>query len=81
MESLGVNLIQVLAERVRFELTSPVKGCRFSRPVHSTALPPLRRGRRSWASNWANVILSYNGGGIRRGFDIELGEPARHQNR
>jgi hypothetical protein len=31
-----------LAERVRFELTSPVKGLRFSRPVHSTALPPLR---------------------------------------
>ncbi len=30
-----------LAERVRFELTSPVKDCRFSRPVHSTALPPL----------------------------------------
>ena len=29
------------AERVRFELTSPVKGLRFSRPVHSTALPPL----------------------------------------
>jgi hypothetical protein len=31
-----------MAERVRFELTSPVKGLRFSRPVHSTALPPLR---------------------------------------
>jgi hypothetical protein len=27
---------------VRFELTSPVKGLRFSRPVQSTALPPLR---------------------------------------
>jgi hypothetical protein len=33
---------QFLAERVRFELTSPVKDLRFSRPVHSTALPPLR---------------------------------------
>jgi hypothetical protein len=32
----------LLAERVRFELTSPLRGCRFSRPVHSTALPPLR---------------------------------------
>src|SRR5665213_1758918 len=31
-----------MAERVRFELTSPVKGLRFSRPVHSTTLPPLR---------------------------------------
>src|SRR5450755_619863 len=32
-----------LAERVRFELTRPVRVCRFSRPVHSTALPPLHR--------------------------------------
>ena len=31
-----------LAERVGFEPTSPVKGCRFSRPVYSTTLPPLR---------------------------------------
>src|SRR5712675_2253376 len=37
-----VELKLRLAERVRFELTSPVRGCRFSRPVHSTALPPLR---------------------------------------
>src|SRR5262245_4922219 len=33
----------IVAERVGFEPTSPVKGLRFSRPVHSTALPPLRR--------------------------------------
>ena len=32
---------QVVAERVRFELTKPVKVLRFSRPVQSTALPPL----------------------------------------
>jgi hypothetical protein len=31
-----------LAERARFELAVPVRGRRFSRPVHSTALPPLR---------------------------------------
>src|ERR1700730_363650 len=31
-----------MAERVRFELTSPVRSLRFSRPVQSTALPPLR---------------------------------------
>jgi hypothetical protein len=31
-----------LAERVRFELTMVLLPCRFSRPVHSTALPPLR---------------------------------------
>ena len=33
--------LAILAERVRFELTVPVKERRFSRPVHSTALPPL----------------------------------------
>jgi hypothetical protein len=31
----------LLAERGRFELPSPVKGCQFSRLVQSTALPPL----------------------------------------
>jgi hypothetical protein len=34
-----------LAERVRFELTSPVRSLRFSRPVQSTALPPLHSNR------------------------------------
>ena len=37
-----VALVGAMAERVRFELTSPVKGLRFSRPVQSTALPPLQ---------------------------------------
>src|SRR5882672_4048969 len=31
-----------LAERARFELARLVRVCRFSRPVHSTALPPLQ---------------------------------------
>ncbi len=31
-----------LAEGVGFEPTSHFRDCRFSRPVHSTALPPLR---------------------------------------
>jgi hypothetical protein len=31
-----------MAEEVRFELTEPVKVQRFSRPPHSTTLPPLR---------------------------------------
>src|SRR5690349_11728646 len=31
-----------MAVRVRFELTDPVKGQRFSRPPHSTTLPPHR---------------------------------------
>ena len=33
-----------LAESVRFELTRILRPCRFSRPVHSTALPTLRAG-------------------------------------
>ena len=31
-----------MAERVGFEPTKGANPCRFSRPVHSTALPPLR---------------------------------------
>jgi hypothetical protein len=30
-----------MAEREGFEPSKPVKTCRFSRPVHSTTLPPL----------------------------------------
>src|SRR4051812_28647553 len=33
---------KVVAERVGFEPTGPVRDRRFSRPEHSTALPPLR---------------------------------------
>jgi hypothetical protein len=36
----------ILAERGRFELPKLLRACRFSRPVHSTALPPLRSDRR-----------------------------------
>ncbi len=31
-----------MAEAVRFELTNGLPRCRFSRPVHSTALPRFR---------------------------------------
>ena len=31
-----------LADGVGFEPTSRLRGCRFSRPVYSTALPPIR---------------------------------------
>src|SRR5579863_7573331 len=41
-DPVGREFAQRLAERVRFELTRAVRPCRFSRPVHSTALPPLR---------------------------------------
>lgn len=37
------SLFCFVAERVRFELTDPVKGLRFSRPVQSATLPPLRK--------------------------------------
>ena len=32
-----------LADRVGFEPTKGLHPCRFSRPVHSTALPPVRQ--------------------------------------
>lgn len=38
-------ITDVLAEGVGFEPTKAVKPCRFSRPVHSTALPALRGER------------------------------------
>ena len=40
--SLALPKIGKLAVRVRFELTEPVKVQRFSRPPHSTTLPPHR---------------------------------------
>jgi hypothetical protein len=33
----------LMAEGVGFEPTKGFHPCRFSRPVHSTALPPLRK--------------------------------------
>src|SRR6516165_8081178 len=39
---IASNLLFILAERGRFELPKLLRACRFSRPVHSTALPPLR---------------------------------------
>jgi len=33
----------VMAEGVGFEPTRNLRSCRFSRPVHSTALPPFRK--------------------------------------
>src|SRR6516165_5160201 len=38
---IASNLLFILAERGRFELPKLLRACRFSRPVHSTALPPL----------------------------------------
>jgi hypothetical protein len=40
-----------MAERVGFEPTVPLRGRRFSRPVHSTALPPLLFGSRWLSTN------------------------------
>ena len=38
----GPGVQGIVAERVGFEPTKGSHPCRFSRPVHSTALPPLR---------------------------------------
>jgi hypothetical protein len=40
---LRVLLPNVETDGVGFEPTSDFRRCRFSRPVHSTALPPIRR--------------------------------------
>jgi|GEM_PF-3972372 hypothetical protein len=39
------NMPNAEADGVGFEPTSRFRDCRFSRPVHSTALPPVRRDR------------------------------------
>jgi hypothetical protein len=41
-EMTGIDVRCHLAEAVRFELTNVLRRCRFSRPVHSTALPRFR---------------------------------------
>jgi hypothetical protein len=57
----GSILIAQVAERVRFELTSPVKGLRFSRPVHSTALPPLHPAALALAARFYPTINVVSG--------------------
>jgi hypothetical protein len=47
----------ILAERVGFEPTVPVRGRRFSRPVHSTALPPLLLLQSTSYMNYLKLIL------------------------
>src|SRR5437868_13346602 len=51
-----------MAEGVGFEPTSDVSRCRFSRPVPSTARPPLRSSPfhsiRSWRC-WGVAVLPY----------------------
>ena len=42
---LLVFLPKTQADGVGFEPTSRLRDCRFSRPVHSTALPPIPIGR------------------------------------
>ena len=42
------RLLLILAEEEGFEPPSPVKGCRFSRPMHSTALPLLCVSVKFW---------------------------------
>lgn len=62
-----------MAERERFELSSPAKGCQFSRLVYSTALPSLR-GQFYWKPIFrATAFLALAGalvGGITSGISI-----------
>ena len=55
-----VVYIRAVAEGVGFEPTRGLRPCRFSRPVHSTALPPFRE---SGAQDGACVRpIRYQGG-------------------
>jgi hypothetical protein len=81
--------IAELAERVGFEPTVPVRGRRFSRPVHSTALPPLRvrlrrraiaRGnywKARFRSSWASGLPEMGAG---RGAAAPQQRGRRHRN-
>ena len=42
LKALNMCLKDVVAEGLRFELRKELPLCRFSRPVHSTALPSFR---------------------------------------
>ena len=46
LRSLSLALQDILAVGERFELSKGVNPCWFSRPVHSTALPPHRQNVR-----------------------------------
>ena len=46
------------AERGGFEPPRPLRACRFSRPVHSTALPSLRAGGSLGVTRWSNKEIA-----------------------
>lgn len=48
----AIDFPQNVAEEVGFEPTEGVNPRRFSRPVHSTTLPLLRRPLPNWPSAW-----------------------------
>src|SRR6185437_7940277 len=50
----------VLAERGRFELPKSFHPCRFSKPVHSTTLPPLQAVRTSAQSRHPSIYKGKN---------------------
>ena len=52
------------AERGRFELPSHLHGCRFSRPVQSTTLPPLPGEPRCWNRRIRGAVSSQAPSGI-----------------
>ena len=62
MGLLGIKIIKgnmqkgSVAEEEGFEPSKGFHPCRFSRPVHSTALPPLRKKMRSAVGNAVTLI-------------------------
>ena len=63
------------AEEEGFEPPIPVKGCRFSRPVQSTALPLL------WVSVWkeAKLLFCFGIWRMPAALAVELSKLARHK--
>src|SRR3954462_9580714 len=51
-----------LTERGRFELPLPFRADRFSKPAHSTTLPPLRVGRERVSAGRKQVKRRMKGG-------------------
>lgn len=61
-------------DRERFELSIPLQVCRFSRPVHSTALPPVQQLSKSIACNNLDSLAALSKS-TSSGFSVPLSVP------
>src|SRR6187402_763721 len=59
------DTVKYKAERGRFELPLPLRADRFSKPAHSTTLPPLRK-------RTLEVIASGGDGSIKQAVPINV---------